>query len=52
MVKNSIIMQDGTIKKGALVDNCIADKMVTISEGRTIIGAESYPIVFAKQAQI
>lgn len=52
VVKNSIIMQDGTIKKGALVDNCIADKMVTISEGRTIIGAESYPIVFAKQAQI
>lgn len=52
VVKNSIIMQDGKILRGALVEHCITDKMVTVGENKTIVGAESYPVVLAKNAEI
>lgn len=52
VVKNSIIMQDSKISQGATVEHCIADKMVSVSEGRTIIGADSYPVVLAKGSKI
>lgn len=52
VVKNSIIMQDGRVLQGAHLEHCITDKMVTVSQGRTMIGAESYPVVLLKKTQI
>jgi len=52
VIKNSIIMQDGTIMRRAAMEHCIVDKMVTVSEGRTLVGAESYPVVLAKNVMV
>ena len=51
-VRNSIIMQDSIIGDNAIVEHCITDKLVTVSEGRHMMGAESYPIVIAKGNKI
>lgn len=52
VIKNSIIMQDSEISEGAVLNYCIADKLVRVAEGRTIIGAPTYPIVLSKDIQV
>jgi len=52
VVKNSIVMQDSVIGKGAVLDGVIADKDVTVHEGRRLAGHPSYPLVLAKGSVI
>jgi glucose-1-phosphate adenylyltransferase len=51
VVKNSIIMQKSDIEAGAYVENIIADKQVTITKDRTVIG-EGVPRVLKKMEVI
>lgn len=51
-VRNSIIMEDGTIMENASVCYAITDKNVTIRSGRTISGYESYPVVIVKDKTV
>lgn len=48
VVRNSIIMENGDIQENATVSYAITDKDVTIRNGRTISGYESYPVVIVK----
>ena len=47
-VRNSIIMQGSVIEKGCSIDCVIMDKDVTINSGRTLIGAETSPLIIKK----
>ncbi len=47
-IKNSIVMEHGMIEKGAKLAYVITDKDVTVSEGRSLSGFETYPIVIVK----
>ncbi len=51
-VRNAIIMQDCVIEANAVVEHCVSDKLVTVSNGKHMIGAETYPIVIAKGSRI
>ncbi len=44
VVKNSIIMQDTTIRDNAQIDYVITDKEVIVSEGRSLKGSRSFPV--------
>lgn len=44
VVKNSIIMQDTTIRDNAQIDYVITDKEVTVSEGRSLKGNSCFPV--------
>ncbi len=44
VVKNSIIMQDTTIRDNAQIDYVITDKEVTVSAGRSLKGSRSFPV--------
>lgn len=48
VVKDSIIMENGTIHANASVSYAITDKDVVVSEGREISGYVTYPIVIVK----
>ncbi len=48
VIRNSIIMENGNIQQNAQVSYAITDKDVTISDGRTIAGYETYPVVIVK----
>ena len=48
VVKNSVVMQGTVIESGAHIENAIIDKDVTISEKRTLIGAEFAPLIINK----
>lgn len=48
VVKNSIIMEYGSVQKDASLQYAITDKEVTISENRNISGFITYPIVIVK----
>jgi len=48
VIKNSIIMENGEVMENAEVCYAITDKDVTIRNGRTISGYETYPVVVAK----
>ena len=52
IVKNSIVMQDGLIEKGAELQCCILDKQVTVKEGQAVIAPRSYPTVIAKDKTV
>ncbi|MPN48453.1 hypothetical protein SDC9_196060 [bioreactor metagenome] len=45
-------MQNGTIKAGANLKNCIADKNVIVSEGQIMSGTEKNPLVLVKDSVI
>lgn len=51
-IKNSIIMENGRILSGASLDYIVADRGVTVREGRTMMGHENYPVVIGKSAVI
>ncbi len=44
VVKNSIIMQDTTVRDNAQIDYVITDKEVTVSEGRSLKGNSSFTV--------
>lgn len=44
VVKNSIIMQDTTVRDNAQIDYVITDKEVIVSEGRSLKGSSSFPV--------
>lgn len=52
VVRNSVIMMHGTIGAGAVLDNVIADKYVTINPGVKIYGGEREPVIIGKDATI
>ncbi|MEN6411358.1 MAG: glucose-1-phosphate adenylyltransferase subunit GlgD [Veillonellales bacterium] len=47
-VKDSIIMQKGSIGENAVLENVICDKDVTITAGKRLKGKQSVPLVIAK----
>jgi len=49
-VKNSIVMQDAVISRGANLSHVIADKNVFIKEKRILAGCEALPYYIAKDA--
>ena len=51
-IKNCIIMQDTIIGDNADLSHIIIDKDVTVGQGKTIIGCESYPMYIAKRSVI
>lgn len=52
MLKNSIIMHDCTVEKNCCLNYVIADKNVRFSEGLTLTGSRSLPIVVPKGSKI
>lgn len=46
-VKNCILMQDTVIEGNAEVEYLITDKEVTISQGKTITGSDTFPVFIA-----
>lgn len=48
VVKNSIVMQGGYVASGASINYTIADKSVVITPGKTLSGAENYPVFVGK----
>ncbi len=48
VVKDSIIMEDGTVMANSVLAYAITDKGVTIRESRQISGFSTYPIVIVK----
>lgn len=50
VISNSIIMENGRILSGASLAHIIADRGVTIRDGRTMMGHDSYPVVIEKSS--
>ena len=48
VVKNSIIMQDSVIEENVSLDYTILDKEVVVTNGKKLVGQESYPVAIAK----
>lgn len=48
VIKNSIIMQDGSIESRVQLDCAICDKNVVVRAGKMLRGAPTYPIYIAK----
>ncbi len=51
-ITNSIVFQDSVIGKNSSLNCVIADKLVTVLEGRTLSGHETHPYFIAKSAVI
>ena len=47
-VKNCVLMQDTVIEDNASVEYVITDKNVTISEGKSLTGNDSFQVYVAK----
>lgn len=47
-VKNCVLMQDTVVEPGANIEYLISDKNVTITEGKEVHGADSFPVYVAK----
>ena len=52
VVKNSVIMQDSVICEDVYLDHVIFDKEVTVTEGRKLLGQDSYPLAIEKGGKI
>lgn len=48
VIKDSIIMEYGMVKKDSKMAFCITDKSVTIEQDRVISGHSTYPMIIAK----
>ena len=51
-VSNCILMQSTVVKENAILRHVIADKNVTIEQGRMLVGQASYPIAVEKNANV
>ena len=47
-VVNSVLMQGTVVKAGASLAYVIADKSVTVNQGRMLMGHSTYPLAIAK----
>ena len=52
VVRNSILMPHCFIAQDATVNYCIADKAVTVRSGKSLSGADSYPVYIGKNIHI
>ena len=52
VIKDSIIMQNSVIGKNVELSHVVFDKEVEITEGRRLIGQESYPLAISKGTKI
>ncbi len=52
VVKNCILMQSTEVGAGCQLTSVIADKNVTIEEGRVLTGSDSYPVYIGKNAKL
>lgn len=52
VVKNCIIMPNGFVADAANLSYCILDKDVTVRSGRTLSGADTYPVYLAKGIRV
>ena len=52
VVKNSILLPGDFIGHAAMVNYCIMDKSVSVRSGKTISGADTYPVFIGKNIQI
>lgn len=52
VIRNSIIMQQTEIEQNCTLENVIADKLVFIHEGKTLIGTKDFPVVIPKEKVI
>lgn len=51
-VRNCVLMQDTVVKAGADLRYAVTDKNVTITEGQTVKGTESFPVFIPKNATV
>lgn len=51
-VKNSILMQDVSVGRDAVLHYVVADKNVQVAGERTLMGTEAYPMAIAKNSQV
>lgn len=51
-VKNCVLMQDTVVEAGANIEYLITDKEVTISAGKEMKGADSYPVYIGKKCTV
>ncbi len=52
VVKNSILMQETVVGENASLQYIITDKDVTISDGRSLVGQQSYPVYIRKAVTV
>ena len=52
VVENCVLFKGTVVKKGAVVRNVITDKYVTIRENTTLNGADEYPLVIGRGAEV
>ncbi len=52
IVENCIVMQDSSIEANSDLQYVTLDKKVTVTQGRTLRGTETYPIYVRKKAEV
>ena len=52
VVENCIVMQDSVIEDNADLQYVTLDKKVTVTQGKTLRGTETYPIYIRKKAEV
>lgn len=52
VVKNSILFPHSFVAENATLEYCITDKSVTVRHGKTLVGADTYPVYIGKNIQI
>lgn len=52
VVKNSILFPHAFIAEDATLEYCVTDKSVTVRHGKTLVGADTYPVYIGKNIQI
>ena len=51
-VEGCILFKNTVVKKDAVLRSVIADKYVTIQEGRQLMGHEHYPLVLGRGSEV
>ena len=51
-IRNSIVMQNSTIEKDVRLDYAVLDKSVTVRQGKSIAGQESFPVIIGKDLTV
>jgi glucose-1-phosphate adenylyltransferase len=52
VIRDSIIMQDSIIGTGVTLEHVILDKEVVVSDGKTLKGAGSHPVIVGKHEEV
>ena len=52
VVKNCIVLPHGLISDNAMMNYCVTDKSVTVGAGKSLSGAETYPVYIGKGIKI